>query len=350
MSGKRGVWVPLKGVHKVRRKLADGTCRIHYYAWRGGPKLDPEDLEGSYHRLTTERKEKLARQRSNTVAACLAQFQSSPAFQDRAPAYQKDTLRLHRIIADAFGGAGISIMEDPRFRGEVYKLRDQYKDRPRFADLLTGEITTIANWLYEQGRIKAHSAAKFKKLHSTNRAEIIWEPHELDAVCSALSPHNAAVVRVAAGTGLDLPDLLSLTWTQIRRFSIETRRAKTGELALPILLPAVTEVLDDLDRRAVHGSDVVRLHDVSPIKVGNRALRPLDAKFGGIVQPGLHGDLDSTLPHQRHFCCVWHRNVIARIKLDQLAMGRGCLKTKRRFQGFSAQPIFSIVPHSEATT
>ena len=38
-NGGRGVRVSLKGVHTVKRKLADGSVRTHYYAWRGGPKL-----------------------------------------------------------------------------------------------------------------------------------------------------------------------------------------------------------------------------------------------------------------------------------------------------------------------
>lgn len=29
--------VKLKGVHKVKRRLADGSVKEHIYAWRGGP-------------------------------------------------------------------------------------------------------------------------------------------------------------------------------------------------------------------------------------------------------------------------------------------------------------------------
>lgn len=34
--------VMLKGIHRVPRKLADGTKAIYYYAWRGGPGLRGE--------------------------------------------------------------------------------------------------------------------------------------------------------------------------------------------------------------------------------------------------------------------------------------------------------------------
>lgn len=31
--------VKIKGIHRVKRRLADGTTRVHYYAWRGGPAM-----------------------------------------------------------------------------------------------------------------------------------------------------------------------------------------------------------------------------------------------------------------------------------------------------------------------
>ncbi len=31
--------IELKGIHRVTRRLADGSLRVHHYAWRGGPKF-----------------------------------------------------------------------------------------------------------------------------------------------------------------------------------------------------------------------------------------------------------------------------------------------------------------------
>lgn len=253
MSGKRGVWVPLKGVHRVRRKLADGSYREHFYAWRGGPKLDAADLEGSYKRAMAARDDAAKRaMNSTTVAAKLVAFRSSPKFMERAPRYRRDSAKLHQIIAETFGAADVAVFCDPRIRAEVYKLRDQRAHTPRAADLLTGEITAFANWLHDQSHIEPHCVKGIHKLHKANRADIIWTPEEIDAVCRELPGEYAAVVRIAALTGLDLPDLLALTWTQVRRFSIRTERAKTGQLALPILLPEAARVFDGIPKNAVH--------------------------------------------------------------------------------------------------
>lgn len=37
--------IELKGIHRVRRKLADGSFREHHYAWRGGPKFWDSESE-----------------------------------------------------------------------------------------------------------------------------------------------------------------------------------------------------------------------------------------------------------------------------------------------------------------
>jgi hypothetical protein len=34
--------VRLKGINSIRKKLADGTFRYYYYAWKGGPPLRGE--------------------------------------------------------------------------------------------------------------------------------------------------------------------------------------------------------------------------------------------------------------------------------------------------------------------
>lgn len=31
--------VEIKGIHTVKRKLANGSTRTYYYAWRGGPRM-----------------------------------------------------------------------------------------------------------------------------------------------------------------------------------------------------------------------------------------------------------------------------------------------------------------------
>lgn len=41
--------VNLKGVHRVRKKLASGLYATYYYAWRGGPRIEAQIGTPAFH-------------------------------------------------------------------------------------------------------------------------------------------------------------------------------------------------------------------------------------------------------------------------------------------------------------
>ena len=51
--------IDLKGLHSTHAKLANGTKKIYWYAWRGGPKLRGEpgssDFIASYNEAAAQR-------------------------------------------------------------------------------------------------------------------------------------------------------------------------------------------------------------------------------------------------------------------------------------------------------
>jgi hypothetical protein len=63
--------VVLKGIDSARKRLADGSFRLYYYAWRGGPRLDGEpgsaEFVASYNRAIATRPTKGTR--SHTIEA-----------------------------------------------------------------------------------------------------------------------------------------------------------------------------------------------------------------------------------------------------------------------------------------
>ena len=53
--------VHLKGIHRVRWRLASGEIAIYYYAWRGGPRLigepgSPEFMQSYNEALASRRR------------------------------------------------------------------------------------------------------------------------------------------------------------------------------------------------------------------------------------------------------------------------------------------------------
>jgi hypothetical protein len=56
---KQSMRVRLKGINSVRKKLADGSWRTYYYAWKGGPPLRGEpgtpEFSASYNAAVATR-------------------------------------------------------------------------------------------------------------------------------------------------------------------------------------------------------------------------------------------------------------------------------------------------------
>ena len=47
--------IVLKGIHKVKARLASGDVRIYYYAWRGGPQIKARPAPPNSFANTTKR-------------------------------------------------------------------------------------------------------------------------------------------------------------------------------------------------------------------------------------------------------------------------------------------------------
>ena len=41
--------VKLKGINRVKKRLADGAIKIHHYAWKGGPPLRGKPGSPEFH-------------------------------------------------------------------------------------------------------------------------------------------------------------------------------------------------------------------------------------------------------------------------------------------------------------
>jgi hypothetical protein len=44
----------LKGINGLTKKLADGTVKTYWYAWKGGPRIDAEPGTPDFIRLYSE--------------------------------------------------------------------------------------------------------------------------------------------------------------------------------------------------------------------------------------------------------------------------------------------------------
>src|SRR5262245_30240259 len=116
--------VRLKGINSRRKKLADGTIRTYWYAWKGGPPLRGEpgtpEFISSYNEAVAQ---KIAPP-SGVLLALLFRFQESAEFQfSISPRTRCDYIKQIKRIERAFADFPLKELDDPRARSLFLELR-----------------------------------------------------------------------------------------------------------------------------------------------------------------------------------------------------------------------------------
>jgi hypothetical protein len=128
------VRVVLKGIHKVKRRLANGEIKIHFYAWRGGPAIHAKPGTPEFVHAYNEAHAGLRRPTAGTLMTVIADYKASPDFTKLAPSSRRMYLRYIGLIEEAFGDLPLAALADRRVRGEFKTWRDTFAATPRNAD------------------------------------------------------------------------------------------------------------------------------------------------------------------------------------------------------------------------
>jgi hypothetical protein len=118
MNGGRAVRVILKGIHKVKKRLASGEIRVHFYAWRGGPAIQAKPGTPEFVHAYNEAHSSLRQPRAGTLMTIIADYKASPEFTKLAPSTRRAYLIYIKLIEDAFGDLPLAAFADRRVRGE----------------------------------------------------------------------------------------------------------------------------------------------------------------------------------------------------------------------------------------
>jgi hypothetical protein len=162
--------IRLKGLNSITKRLADGTCRTYWYAWKGGPPLSgtpgtPEFI-GSYNAAVAEK----VAPPTGVLLALLFRFQGSAEFQfGISPRTRRDYIKQIKRIERAFGDFPIKALDDPRAVDIFLKWRDQLAQTSlRQADYAYGTLARILSWALKRRLIATNPCAKGGKLYQGN--------------------------------------------------------------------------------------------------------------------------------------------------------------------------------------
>ena len=246
--------VKIKGIHRVKKRLSDGTKVEYHYIFRGGPRFwsstDNVEKPGpAYFQLYQETigTAPLAKGKFREI---LISYQKSPEYKKLADRSRKDiNTSIFSVdgIDEVFGDAPLAAFNDHRIRKQAYEWRDRLAERSeRTADARLAHLAAINTWALDRGYLVQHHLQKIKKLYRVDRSDIVWSQSEIDEFCAIAPQHVANILIAATETGLRPGDLIKLNRTHLKKTNYGTRiELITNKRGRVVSIP-VTERLQEL--------------------------------------------------------------------------------------------------------
>ena len=224
--------VRLKGINSYTAKLADGTTRTYWYAWKGGPRLRGTLGSPEFHASYNEAVAQKLKTPSGWVLSLLQGYQATDEFRTQlAPRTREDYRRIiEKVIEPEFGDFPLSALSDKRTRGIFMAWRDKLalKSR-RQADYAWTVLARVLSWSKDRGYISINPCERGGRIYRGSRADKIWtDDDEAQFLIKSAPAHLHLPLLLALWTGQRQGDLLRLSWSSYDGTHVWLKQTKTG--------------------------------------------------------------------------------------------------------------------------
>ncbi|WP_092422827.1 tyrosine-type recombinase/integrase [Alloyangia pacifica] len=195
---------------------------------------------------------------SKSTSLALQRYRDSAEFNGLAPRTRDDYEKFLTSFEAEFGEDPLAMFQEREAIGEIREWRTKWKNSPRQYDYAGGAVTTFLNWCVDTDHaLEFHHHKGQKKLYSSNRAQVIWMPEEIQMLLDEARPEEKAVVVAFSEGGLAPQDVGLLRRRHVQTTPKGRRlffaRKKTDN---PVSLP-VTEALGEVIDSLPEGQDLL---------------------------------------------------------------------------------------------
>jgi integrase len=251
-----------KGLHWTVAKLADGTKKTYWYAWRDGPRLtgdygSPEFIASFNAAVATK-----VIAPEGRLLSLLQEYQQSQDFLALRERTRADYIKQIVKIEQKFADAPIKALADPRTRGIFLGWRDQLAlHSQRQADYAWTVLARVLSWAKDRGKIPVNPCERGGRVYHGTRVDFVWSVEDEAAFLEHAPPHLHLPLLLALWTGQRQGDLLRLPWSAYNGASIRLRQSKTGAR---VEIPVGTPLKAALDTTAKRGPIILTSTDKRP--------------------------------------------------------------------------------------
>ena len=222
--------VRLKGVNSRTKRLADGSLKTYYWAWKGGPALPGKPGSPEFVAAYNAAIARKVMPTAGVLLSLLNRFQESGEFLHRiSERTRRDYVKQIKRIERAFADFPIKALADREARAVFLEWRDDLaRTSLRQADYAYGTLARILSWALKRGLIDANPCAEGGKLHHGTRVDRVWPDAKIARFLDVASPQMRLAMMLAVNTGQRQGDLRRLPWSAYDGTDIKVRRRKTG--------------------------------------------------------------------------------------------------------------------------
>jgi integrase len=284
--------VRLKGINSKRKRLADGSFKTYWYAWKGGPPLIGEPGTPEFIASYNEAVDRKVLPPHGKLLRVLQEYQASDEFRGLASRSRVDYIGKIKLIEREFGEFPLSAMADKRARGIFKAWRERLaRSSRRQADYAWVVLARILSFGLDRGLIAANPCARGGRLYRGSRAEKIWTVADEAAFLERAPSHLHLALFLALWTGQRQGDLLGLPWSAYDGKQIRLRQSKGGR---PIVIPVGEPLKAALDATPKRSTIILTTVDGKPWTAdGFRVSWRKACKRAGVVGVTFH-DLRGT--------------------------------------------------------
>lgn len=254
--------VDLVGIHRVKKRLANGDTVFYHYAWRGGPRMkaapDSPEFVAEFVRLMRDRPEAPFQ---GCLAEIIREYLKSPVYMTLKDSTKEGYDIAIKAIETEFFAITAKQISETGSRQLFLQWRDDIaKTHPRKADLFMSVLKRILWFGLDREMISRHPLEKVEKIDAGTRRDIIWTDDEIALFKNGrkgpdgkwqIKPASEPLVRamlLGLWTGQRQGDLLKLTWRAYDGQSIALRQSKTGAHVRVKVSKELKECLDNVKR------------------------------------------------------------------------------------------------------
>jgi integrase len=244
--------VRLKGINSATVKLANGTRRTYWYAWKGGPALRGEPGTPEFIASYNEAVARKVTPPSGTLLGLLQRFQASEEFLGLAPNTRRNYIALIVRIEKTFADFPLSALTDRRTRGVFKEWRDRIATASarRRADYAWTVFARVLSWGLDRGLVAANPCERGGRLYRGSRADRIWTAADESAFLERAPTHLHLPLLLSLWTGQRQGDLLRLPWSAYDGKRIRLRQSKSGKPVVILVGAPLKAALDFVVKRS----------------------------------------------------------------------------------------------------